>query len=233
MKPALIFLPGFMCDKRLFQPQLDAFSRDFACAVHVTANPTLAEMAKAVLSVSPPRFALAGLSMGGILALEINRQAPERIERLALMDTTARMDAPNNYDIRTRQIEDVLAGKLDAVMRDELKPAYLADSPQKPALLNLCLDMARDLGPQVFKAQNLALRDRAAYNDVLDRINVPTLVLCGEQDRLCPPRLHEELHAGIKGATLVRIQNAGHLPTLEQPAATILALRSWLTEVHT
>jgi pimeloyl-ACP methyl ester carboxylesterase len=230
VKPALVFLPGFMCDKRLFEPQLDALNSDFACSVHVTAKPTLDAMAEAVLAVSPPRFALAGLSMGGLLALEVIRQAPERIERLALLDTTARMDSPKNHAVRTRQIEDVLAGKLDKVMRDELKPTYLVDSPQKPALLDLCLDMARDLGPQVFKVQSLALRDRVAYTDVLDQINVPTLVLCGAQDRLCPPKLHDELHLGIKGSTLVKIENAGHLPTLEQPEATIAAFHHWLSE---
>ncbi|NNE89208.1 MAG: alpha/beta fold hydrolase [Silicimonas sp.] len=219
-----------MCDKRLFQPQLDALSRDYACAVHITANRSLAAMAQAVLFVAPPRFALAGLSMGGILALEIMAQAPERVQRLALLDTTARADAPANHAIRTRQIEDVLAGKLDDVMRHELKPAYLVDSPEKPAILDLCLDMARSLGPKVFQDQSIALRDRAAYTHILGQIKVPTLVLCGAEDRLCPPKLHDDLHAGIKGSTLVKIDHAGHLPTLEQPRATTAALEKWLKE---
>ena len=224
----LVFLPGLMCDKRLFQPQIDALGADYECAVHVCAKPTLAEMAEAVLELAPKRFALAGLSMGGILALEIMVQAPERVERLALLDTTARTDAPKNFAIRTRQIADVKAGGLDAVMRDELKPAYLVDSPKKPALLDLCLDMARSLGPEVFEAQCLALRDRGPYNDVLADIAVPTLVLCGAEDRLCPPKLHDELHAAICGSKLLMIENAGHLPTLEQPEETTAALRAWL-----
>lgn len=231
MAAPLVFLPGFMCDARLFGPQIAAL-RDGAGSPFcfpVSAR-TMADMACAVLAAAPEKIALCGLSMGGILALEVVRQAPERVERLALLDTTARTDAPKNYAIRTRQIEDVLAGKLDAVMRDELKPAYLVDSPHKPALLDLCLDMARSLGPAAFEAQCLALRDREAYSDMLGDIDVPTLVLCGAEDRLCPPKLHEELHAAIKGSTFVMIENAGHLPTLEQPAATTAALKTWLED---
>jgi pimeloyl-ACP methyl ester carboxylesterase len=88
--------------------------------------------------------------------------------------------------------------------------------------------MARSLGPETFEAQSLALRDRRDYGPELEKIEVPTLVLCGAEDRLCPPKLHEELHAGIAGSKLVMIDNAGHLPTLEQPTATTAALRRWL-----
>ena len=226
----LYLLAGFMCDARLFGPQIAALKKDRLVVAHVPMEATLAQMAENFLANAPDNFALGGLSMGGILALEIMAKAPERVERLALMDTTARTDAPKNHAIRTRQIEDVKAGRLEAVMRDELKPAYLVDSPHKPALLDLCLDMARALGPTVFESQCLALRDRKSYGDMLDKIDVPTLVLCGAEDRLCPPKLHDELHHGIKGSTFVKLKNAGHLPTLEQPKATTAALRDWLTE---
>lgn len=228
MRPSLVFLPGFMCDRRLFQPQADALGLERSIITHVTANRTIGEMAEAVLQSSPPRFALAGLSMGGIVALDIIARAPERVERLALMDTTPLADAADNYKVRTRQIADVHAGRLDDIMRDELKPAYLAPGPRKSAVLDLCMKMARDLGPDVFEAQSLALRDRGGLEHVLPTIDVPTLVLCGAQDRLCPPDRHVQMHQAIPNSTLVQIEGAGHLPTLEQPEQTIAALKHWI-----
>jgi pimeloyl-ACP methyl ester carboxylesterase len=162
--------------------------------------------------------------------MEIYSQAPERIERLALMDTTPLADAPENFAIRTRQIADVKAGKLDQVMQEELKPAYLVDSPAKPALMDLCLDMARAAGPAAFEDQALALRDRASQEDTLRKVDVPTLILCGRQDRLCPVERHEFMAALIPNATLEVIENAGHMPTLEQPEQTNAALARWLEE---
>lgn len=217
-----------MCDKRLFQPQADVLGFENSVITHVIAKRTIGEMADAVLQASPPRFSLAGLSMGGIIALEIIARAPERVERLALMDTTPLPDAAINYAVRTRQIADVHTGKLDAIMRDELKPAYLAPGPHKSAVLDLCLQMARDLGPDVFETQSLALRDRGGLEHVLPTINVPTLVLCGAQDRLCPPERHVQMHDAIPNSTLVQIKGAGHLPTLEQPKKTSAALKRWI-----
>lgn len=228
MKSPLVFLPGFMCDERLFQPQTDALGLERSIITHVTANRSIGEMAEAVLQSSPPRFALAGLSMGGIVALEIIARAPERVDRLALMDTTPLADAADNYKVRTRQIADVHAGGLEVIMRDEMKPAYLASGPRKSAVLDLCMKMARDLGPDVFEAQSLALRDRDGLEHVLPIIDVPTLILCGAQDRLCPPERHSQMHHAIPKSTLVQIKGAGHLPTLEQPDQTTAALERWL-----
>jgi len=199
-----------MCDHRLFGPQIATLGQDRMIFDHVPKNTRLSAMADTFLANAPDRFALAGLSMGGILALEIIARAPDRATRLALMDTTPRADAPENHAIRTRQIADVHAGHLGRVMREELKPAYLNDSPQKPALLDLCMAMAHDLGPDIFEAQATALRDRPSLEVTLGQITVPTLVLCGAQDRLCPPARHQEMHARIPRSHLVLIQNAGH-----------------------
>lgn len=226
----LVLLPGFMCDGRLFGPQTQALSDLANVQTPVPRAATLQAMAEAVLASAPPRFALGGLSMGGIIALEVMARAPERVTHLALMDTTPLADAPENHAIRTRQMADVRAGQLDAVMRDELKPAYLVDSPRKPALLDLCMAMARDLGADVFASQATALRDRPSHLDTLATIAVPTLVLCGAEDRLCPPSRHEMMAERITGARLTLIENAGHLPTLEQPDATTAALRDWLVQ---
>ena len=226
----LVLIPGFMCDRRLFGPQIARIGRERQVLSLMPAGNSIAGMAQNLLAAAPSRFALGGLSMGGIIAMEVHSQAPERIERLALMDTTPFADAPENFATRTRQIADVKAGKLDQVMQEELKPAYLVDSPAKPALLDLCLDMARAAGPDVFEKQALALRDRASQEDSLRKVDIPTLILCGRQDRLCPVERHEFMARLIPHATLEVIENAGHMPTLEQPEKTTAALARWLEE---
>ena len=169
-------------------------------------------LAAEVLAHAPPRFALAGLSMGGIVAMEILAQAPERIERLALLDTNPRSELPEIQARRAPQIEAVQAGHLREVMRDEMKPNYLAEGPGRQAVLDLCMDMAMALGPDVFVNQSRALRDRPDRQDVLRAVNVPTLLLCGREDRLCPVERHELMHGLIPGSTLEIIEGAAHLP---------------------
>ena len=224
----LVLIPGFMCDARLFGPQIAALGQDREVIATVPTQNTVTGMASAILDAIPGRLCVGGLSMGGIVALEILRQAPDRIERLALMDTTPLADAPQNYDIRNRQIKDVHAGRLVDVMREELKPAYLVDSPNKKDLLELCTDMAQALGPEVFEAQAIALRDRTDAQGALANAPKHTLILHGAEDRLCTPERHQLMHELAPHSTLVSIENAGHLPTLEQPAATIHALQNWL-----
>lgn len=220
-----------MCDARLFGPQIAAFGR--SRAIHVPpmgGHDSMAALAAEVLAHAPPRFAMAGLSMGGILAMEIVAQAPERVERLALMDTNPRAELPEVKAGRAPQIEAARQGHLREVMRDEMKPNYLADGPGKQTVLDLCMDMAKDLGPQAFVNQSLALRDRPDQQVTLRRVDVPTLILCGAEDRLCPVERHELMHALIPGSTLTIIDGAGHLPVLEQPKETTAALARWLEE---
>ena len=224
----LVLIPGFMCDARLFGPQVAALEKDRQVVAMVPTQNTIPDMASAILDAMPGKLCVGGLSMGGIVALEILRQAPDRIERLALMDTTPLADAPQNYDIRNRQIKDVHAGRLVDVMREELKPAYLVDSPNKQDLLELCTDMAQALGPDVFEAQAIALRDRADAQDTLANAPAHTLILHGAEDRLCTPERHHLMHDLAPHSTLIAIDNAGHMPTLEQPAATTKALQNWL-----
>jgi pimeloyl-ACP methyl ester carboxylesterase len=113
-------------------------------------------------------------------------------------------------------------------MRDEMKPNYLVDSDRKQALLDLCMEMAMDLGPEVFVNQSLALRDRPDQQDTLRAYARPALVLCGRHDALCPIERHELMHDLLPDSRLEIIENAGHLPTLEQPDATNAALSRWL-----
>lgn len=185
-------------------------------------------LAEAFLREAPPRFALAGLSMGGILAMEVLRQAPARVERLALLDTNPRAEAPEVQARRAPQIARALAGGLARVMRDEMKPNYLAAGPGQPAILDLCMDMALSLGPEVFARQSRALRARPDQQATLAAFTGPALVLMGAEDRLCPLDRHQLMHKLMPQSRLVILPGAGHLPPLERPQETAIALRDWL-----
>ncbi|NNE78637.1 MAG: alpha/beta fold hydrolase [Silicimonas sp.] len=229
MREPLVLLPGMMCDGRLFAPQIAAFSHEHPVLVApLTGADTMSALATAVLAIAPPRFALAGLSMGGIVAMEMIRQAPDRISRLALLDTNALADPPGFAAKREAQVEKALSGELRSVMRDEMKPNYLTDGPDRDAILDLCMEMAEDLGPRVFARQSAALQHRPDQCETLKSVRVPSLVLCGEDDRLCPLRRHELMHDLIEGSRLAVIAGAGHLPTLEQPDLTNRTLNEWL-----
>jgi len=226
---AILFLPGMMCDARLFGPQFDALSGRYTIqAAPIGADETIGEIAAGVLAEAPPRFCLAGLSMGGIVAMEILRQAPERVVRLALMDTNPLAESAEMKAKRGPQIEAARSGRLRAVMREEMKPNYLFNGPDKQRILDLCMDMATDLGPGVFVRQSLALRERRDYGETLKQVTCPTLILCGRHDALCPVERHELMVDLIPGARLEIIEDAGHLPTLEQPEETNTALIRWL-----
>ncbi len=185
-------------------------------------------LAADVLAAAPPEFALAGLSMGGIVAMEMLRQAPGRIVRIALLDTNPLAEAEAVRAARLPQIDAVRQGRLRAVMRDEMKPRYLAPGPGRAAVLDLCMAMAMELGPDAFVRQSQALRDRPDQTATLRACTVPALVLCGRDDALCPVARHALMHALIPGSVLTVIDGAGHLPTLERPAATTAALLGWL-----
>ena len=222
----LVLLPGMMCDARLFQPQLEAFpnSRVLQSPYHDTIN----GMAKDVLEAAPAKFDLAGLSMGGIVAMEIARMAPTRIRKLALLDTNHRAEKEAAQRARLPQIKAVQKGQLADVMREEMKPKYLAHSPQKQAILDLCMEMALNLGADVFANQSKALMERPDQTETLQNLTCPSLVLCGAQDRLCPVDTHRTMASLIPNSELEIIENAGHLPTLENPSQTNAALTRWL-----
>ncbi len=231
MKEPLLLLPGMMCDARLYGPQIEAFSHDRAIlTAPQNDHDTVAQLAQDILANAPPSFALAGLSMGGIVAMEVYRQAPKRVTRLALLDTNPKAEVKAVAKNREPQIAKVRAGQLRAVMRDEMKPNYLTDGPRMGQILDLCMAMADALGPEVFVNQSRALQSRPDQQDTLRQVNVPTLILCGEDDALCPIHRHALMHELIPGSTFKIVQNAGHLPTLEQPDITNEALAQWLNQ---
>jgi len=224
----LVLLAGMMCDARLWSAQIAAFSGRHAVQTAPMIGEDVSDIAAAVLAHAPPVFALAGLSMGGIVAMEILRQAPGRVARLALLDTNPLGEHPDIAARREPQIAKVRRGGLIEVMRDEMKPNYLADGQDKSRILDLCMDMARSLGPEVFIAQSRALQRRPDQSETLRASKIPTLILCGREDRLCPIARHQLMQDLMPHATFTIVENAGHLPTLEQPEATTSALARWL-----
>lgn len=228
MAAPLFLLPGMMCDARLFVSQTEAFSVHREVQVPVSGrHSTMAEMAREILRDAPPRFALAGLSMGGILAMEIMRQAGSRVTHLALMDTNHLGDAVSIKPRRIQQMAAVTDGGLASIMREEMKPNYLAPGAD-PAILDLCMDMALGLGDDVFHNQSLALISRPDYSETLKEIHCPTLLLCGRHDSLCPVSRHQAMAGLIGHAKLVIAEEAGHLPSLEAPEIVNQALEELL-----
>ena len=226
----LVLIPGMMCDARMWGALPDAlYPRQLHHALPVKAD-SMAAFAAEILHAAPPRFALAGLSLGGIVAMEVVRQAPDRVERLALMDTNPLAEMPEAKAWRGPQVARVLAGGLASVMRDEMKPNYLADTLHRTAILDLCMAMAMALGPQVFANQSRALATRCDQTTTLAAYRGPALVLMGEHDSPCPRDRHDLMHDLMPQSRLVVIAGAGHLPILEKPFETTAALIRWLEE---
>lgn len=235
----VVLLPGMMCDERMWQSQNeyltglgyevingDITGREVSQPV---GEISIAEIARQLLASLPPQFALAGLSMGGIVALEMWRQAPGRISRLALLDTSALADTDAKREKRDEQIRAARSGCLEKILIEEMKPNYLAESNKRDELaLSVLLAMAVDLGLDVFVKQSLALKKRDASLLTLATIDCPTLVLCGCEDTLCPVEHHQRMAKLIKNAELKVLDDCGHLSTMEQPGLVNLALEVWL-----
>lgn len=233
MTEPLVFLPGMMCDARLFEPQIRAFSATHPVMIApITKGQRMEEIASNLITALPQKFALAGLSMGGIVAMEILRRAPDRVTRIALMDTNCLAETPQVAANREPQIVKVRSGKLSEVLRDELKPAYLAPGPRRPQVLQTVMDMAHTLGPDVFVNQPRALQRRRDQQATLRKIHQPALVLCGAHDLLCPIKRHTFMAELIPHARLVVLDDAGHLPTLETPDETNDALWDWMHQPY-
>ena len=229
----VVLLPGMMCDERLFAFQAERLKQEPSGPFHVIIPrldhaETVQGLAASILAETPSSFALCGLSMGGIVAMEMMAQAPYRIERLALMDTNPLAETAEGTVRRNRQIKDVQAGGLKQMMAEEMKPHYLADRQEKESHLDLCMAMALSIGDQAFIEQSRALRDRPDQTDTLRAVRCPTLILHGKEDRLCPPERHHLMHHLVPHARLVQISDAGHLPPLEAPDDTLTHMSGWL-----
>ena len=218
--PGIMILPGMMLDGRAFQGYSELLRGYGDVTVgDLTQDDSIATMATRVLASAPAHFAVIGLSMGGIVAFELWRRASARISHLALLDTTPYADRPERRELRRQLTQQVEAGGLREVVVDSLKPRYLAGQHRgNQSLLARILDMALDLGPAVFRRQSVALMNRADSGATLPTIDCPTLVLCGSEDELCPPEVHEHMARTIPRADLVVLPDCGHLSPLESPA---------------
>ncbi len=231
--PPVVLLPGMMLDERVFALQVAHLSllTDVSVA-DLSAGETIEDMASRVLERAPERFAVVGLSMGGIVGLEIWRQAQHRITHLALMGTTPYADRPERSEERRQQMTAVADGRLRDVLVNSLLPSYLAARNRFDRnMLQQILDMGLTLGPEVFRRQSIALSRRVDSLATLSTIYRPTLVLCGREDALCPVRVHQTMAEAIPCADLVVLAECGHLSPLEEPAAVNDALQSLLRRV--
>jgi pimeloyl-ACP methyl ester carboxylesterase len=188
----------------------------------------MAAIARRILAAAPPRFALAGLSMGGYIAFEIMRQAPERVAKLALLDTGPRTDTPEQTERRRVLMAMAKEGRY-AEIPELAFPLYVHGNRHgDEALKRIVRGMAEDTGLEAYLRQQQAILSRPDSRPGLVAISCPTLVLVGEGDEATPPELAREIAAGIPGSRLVTIPDSGHLSTLEQPAAVTKALVDWL-----
>ena len=199
MRYPLVFIPGMMCDSRLFQPQINEFSKQYMiCSIPVSSSDTIEKISIEILRYLPTKFTLIGLSMGGILALEIIKKVPERVMKIVLMDTNYKSETAEIKSKRVPQIKLVNEGHLEDVMCQQIKNNYLRKDEKNQEILDLCLSMANDLGKEIFINQSTALANRKDYKSTLKNIKIPSLIICGEYDRLCPIKVHMEMEGFIE-----------------------------------
>lgn len=229
-KLPLILVPGLLCTEALYKPVLGALAEVSApdVAVAQTQHDALPAIAAAILAQAPPRFALAGLSMGGYIAQEMMRQAPGRIVKLALLDTSGRADTPEQTSRRRGLIQLAEMGEFKGVTPRLLPllvhPARLEDAP----LCDAISAMAAEVGKAGFLRQQKAIMARIDSRESLKAITCPTLVLVGRQDMLTPVGHAEEMASLIKGAELEILEDCGHMSPMEKPKSTAAALLRWL-----
>ena len=225
----ILLVPGLACSPRIYAPVVPALWRfgPVTVANHIR-DDNMGAIARKILAEAPPRFALAGHSMGGYIAFEIMRQAPERVAKLALLNTQARSDTPEAGERRRGQIVRAKAGEYRTIL-DELFAGFVHPSRRDDASLRqLVHDMGDDVGPEAFVRQLTAIISRPDSRPALAWIKCPTLVLSSDEDKTVSNSLSTEMANGIPGAKLVIVPNCGHLTPPEQPQPTAEALVEWL-----
>ena len=225
----ILLVPGLVSSPRIFAPVVPALWRfgPVSVANHIR-DDTMGAIARRILAEAPPRFALAGHSMGGYIAFEIVRQAPDRVAKLALINTQARPDTPEASARRRDMIARAQGGEYHAIL-DELFPGFVHPSRLgEAALRQLVHDMGDDIGVEAFVRQQTAIMGRADSRPTMAWIKCPTLVLTGDADNTIPNSLSAEMAQGIPGARLTIIPDCGHLPQVEQTPACADALVEWL-----
>jgi pimeloyl-ACP methyl ester carboxylesterase len=233
-REALLLLPGLVCDRAVWDSQIGALSSRHECLVaDYGAADSITAMAQAALSVAPEVFSVAGHSMGGRVALEIVRAAPQRVIRLALLDTgyqacAGGMVGAEETRQRQRLLDIATTEGMRAMGREWVRGMVHPERLQDAELIGRILDMIERKTPAIFAAQIRALLGRPSAEGLLGAIARPTLIACGREDAWSPLARHQEMAARIAGASLAVIERAGHMSTMEQPAAVSAALARWL-----
>jgi pimeloyl-ACP methyl ester carboxylesterase len=230
MSQPILLIPGLNCTAEVYVGQVPALWQfgSFQIANHHRGT-SMAEIAAAILADAPPRFALGGFSMGGYIAFEILRQAPERVTRLALIDTMARLDTPEGAQKRHDSIRLAEQGKHLLLAAQNFPFGVHPDSVSREDVRAITLRMAEQQGAALYIQHQRAILARPDSRPDLARIKVPTTVIVGEADQITPVDAAEEMAAGIAGARLVTIAGAGHMSPTEQPDAVTSALVEWLS----
>ena len=225
----ILLVPGATCSARLYAEQIPALWRfgPVMIADH-TRDDTMAGIARRILAAAPPRFVLIGLSMGGYIAFEMMRQAAARVSKLALLDTSARADTPEQIERRETHLRLAEGGKFSQVQAMQFPRMFHASRHGDEALRRVFIEMAQDVGVEAFVRQQKAIMGRPNSVPGLAAIRCPTLVLVGDSDEITPPDCSVEIAEGIEGARLVTLKACGHLSTLEQPAAVNRCLAALL-----
>lgn len=232
LPPQLLLLPGLAADERMWRgvlPQLPAALRPTVATAHQDASlQSLQEIAAQLLARHAGPLVLAGASMGGMLAMEAARQAPERVAGLALLGTTARPETPEMRALREAAIDLFEQGRLREVIEPNVAFAFHPDNAAQPALVQAYLDFVLDAGAAQLIRQNRAVIHRPDARLHLPRVACRTLVLCGEADQLTPPDCAQEIAALVPGAELHLLPGCGHMLTMERPEAVGGLLAQWL-----
>jgi pimeloyl-ACP methyl ester carboxylesterase len=229
MVQTICLLSGLLCDDTVWATQVDALrQRHDVKVMHFAGFNSIGAMAAHVLANTPERFLLAGHSMGGRVALEVYRQAPERVQKLALLDTgygPAAADEPEKRGMLVRKaLAEGIASIAETWARPMIAPCNLADG----ALLERILNMVGRMSGEIYARQTQALLTRPDATPVLSKIHCPTLLLCGKQDTWSPPARHEYMAASIPGSKLRLIDDCGHMSTMEQPGEVLASLEEWI-----
>ena len=228
MTEAVVLLPGFMADGRVFVDQVADLSRAHAVQVAPLIGDTLEAMAESVLAHAPPKFALAGHDLGGAVAIEIMQRAPERVTRLALICAAAQGEAPSAAAAREPRLVRAKAGRLKDVLEEDLPQTSLADSDYRDAIRGHWLEMAVQMGVDTYLQQSRVIQRRPDFQQVLRRARLPCMMIGGAANKIVPPRRQEFMAELMPNARFTCIQGAGHLPMIEAPRALTRALQTWL-----
>lgn len=228
MTEAVVFLPGFMADGRVFVDQVSDLSRAHAVQVSPLCGDSLEDMAEAVLANAPPKFAIAGHDLGATVATEILRRAPQRVTRLALICASAQGETPSAAAAREPRMVRAKAGRLGEVLMEEMPSTTLADTAYRNAIRDHWIDMAMEAGVDTYLRQSKIIQRRPDLQNVLRRARLPCMVIGGAANTIMPPRRQEFMAELMPCAEYVLLKGAGHLPMLETPRALTQALRSWL-----